>query len=165
MTDTKKQQDGPGSPERSGGERSEPPRSAGEPGRGPRMPITEVDARPRRRRFSNDYKLRIVRLADACRKPGDIGILLRREGIYSSNLVAWRRLRDAGALVEAAPRRRGPKAEPVNQLQGEVDRLRRANARLEGELEQARAIIDVQKKVADLFATLPKTVPCDGARS
>jgi transposase-like protein len=115
--------------------------------------------------FSNGFKLRIVREADACRKPGDIGALLRREGLYSSHLVTWRRLRDAGALLDEESRRRGPKAEPVNPLQGELDRLRRANTRLETELEQARAIIDVQKKVAELFATLPKAGPRDGAPS
>jgi transposase-like protein len=166
MNDPKKLVDDPGSPERSGGERSEPTRSAGEPGRArEQASATEVDAVPRRRAFSNAYKLRIVREADACRKPGDVGALLRREGLYSSLLVTWRRLRDAGSLLDAQPRRRGPKAKPVNPLQGEVDRLRRANTRLETELEQARAIIDVQKKVAALFATLPKAGPRDGANS
>ena len=165
MTDQYTQSGGPGSPERSDGERSEPPRSAGGPGPAARSASNEVPATPRRRKFSNAYKLRIVREADSCKEPGSIGALLRREGLYSSHLVTWRHLRDQGALLDVQPRRSGPKAAPTNPLQGEVEKLRRANARLEVELEQARAIIDVQKKVAALFATLPKTGPRDGAPS
>jgi transposase len=157
---------GPGSPERSGGERSEQPRSAGGPGRAPaHAPSNEVEARPRRRRFSNDYKLRIVREADACKESGDVGALLRREGLYSSHLTNWRKLRDEGGLVGTKPRQRGPKAKTANPLQGEVDRLNRLNVRLETELKQARAIIDVQKKVAALFATPATTERLDGEPS
>ena len=125
----------------------------------------EIDAKPKRRQYSNAFKLRILEQVDACETPGATGALLRREGLYSSHLSNWRRLRDAGALTEAQAPRRGPKPTVANPLQTEVDRLTRTNARLEAELEQARAIIDVQKKVAEIFAALPRAVPRDGARS
>ena len=94
----------PGDTERSGGERSEAPRSGGSPGiervtATPEVPDPEVAARPKRRQFTAEYKLRIVREADACSRPGEIGALLRREGLYSSLLTEWRRARDTGALV------------------------------------------------------------------
>ena len=166
MTDQTKGPQGPGSPERSGSERSEIPRSGGDPGRAPRAASSnEVEPRPQRRTHSKDYKLRIVREADACRQPGEIGALLRREGLYSSHLVAWRRLRDQGVLLASGAPRRGPQAVPKNPLSGENEQLRRRVAQLESELDQSRALIEVQKKVAALLATLPSAAPRDGARS
>jgi hypothetical protein len=91
--------------------------------------------------------MRILREADACR-PGELGALLRREGLYSSHLVDWRRQRDLGAL-QALGARRGRK--PKHPAEVENERLRRENARLKTELEKARIVIDVQGKVSALL--------------
>lgn len=152
--------DGRDSPQRSGGERSEPPRSGGEDRPSRPDSSTEVSPSPQRRRFSNSYKLRIVRAADACKRPGEIGELLRREGLYSSHLTIWRRLRDSGALLDTAARKRGPAPVLPNPLQAEVVRLQQTVDTLRAQLAQAQAIIDVQKKIADLLQTpLPNASP------
>jgi transposase-like protein len=109
--------------------------------------------RPKRRTFTADYKLRIVREADAALASGSagaVGELLRREGLYSSHLVTWRRERDVGELAGLTPKKRGPKPH-TNPLADEVARLQRENARLQHELAKATTIIDVQKKVAALL--------------
>ena len=121
--------------------------SASAGGSGP-PPDPEVPEKPKRRRFSAEYRLRIVREADACKEPGEIGALLRREGLYSSLLSAWRRQRDAGALAGLEPKKRGPKAKAVDPR---VKRLEREVARLKRKLEQAETIIDIQKKVAGIL--------------
>ena len=109
-----------------------------------------------RRTFSAAEKLRILNQADACTQPGQLGALLRREGLYSSHLVKWRRLRAAGQLQALAPQPRGPKPPPPDPLAEELAQLRHENARLLSRLAQAELIIDVQKKVAQLLgATLP----------
>ena len=113
------------------------------------MPDPEVPERPVRRRFSAEYKLRIVEEANAASEPGQIGALLRREGLYSSHLVDWRRLYRAGALSALArpkgrPRKRDPLAE-------ENERLRRRTARLEARLATAERIIEIQGKVSELL--------------
>jgi len=108
----------------------------------------EVAEKPKRRRFSAEYRLRIVREADACKEAGEIGALLRREGLYSSLLTAWRRQRDEGALEGLRSKKRGPKAKAVDPR---VKRLERENARLKRKLEQAETIIDIQKKVAGML--------------
>jgi transposase len=108
----------------------------------------EVVEKPKRRRFSAEYRLRIVREADSCKEPGEIGALLRREGLYSSQLVLWRRQRDAGALEGLRSKKRGPKAKSVDPR---VKRLERENARLRRKLEQAETIIGIQKKVAGIL--------------
>jgi transposase-like protein len=108
----------------------------------------EVVEKPKRRRFSAEYRLRIVREADACKELGEIGALLRREGLYSSLLTAWRRQRDAGALEGLRSKKRGPKAKAIDPR---VKRLERENARLKRKLEQAETIIDIQKKVAGML--------------
>lgn len=137
-----------------GGARSEPPPSAVEVRKEDPAPAsTEVPERPRRRGFTAEYKLRIVRDADAALASGvegAVGALLRREGLYSSHLTEWRRARDAGELAGLSPKKRGRKASR-NPLVDEVARLRRQNARLEDELAKARVVIDVQKKVAALL--------------
>jgi transposase-like protein len=112
------------------------------------VPDPEVVEKPKRRRFSAEYRLRIVREADACKEPGEIGALLRREGLYSSQLVLWRRQRDAGALEGLRSRKRGPKAKAVDPR---LKRLERENARLKRKLEQAETIIGIQKKVAGIL--------------
>jgi transposase-like protein len=111
-------------------------------------PDPEVAEKPKRRRFSAEYRLRIVREADACKEPGEIGALLRREGLYSSLLSAWRRQRDEGALEGLRSKKRGPEAKAVDPR---VKRLERENARLKRKLEQAETIIDIQKKVAGML--------------
>ena len=111
-------------------------------------PDPEVGAKAKRRRFSAEYKLAILREADTCTQPGEIGALLRREGLYSSHLVDWRRQRDAGALQALARRRGRAPADPVN---AEVERLRRDNQRLAAKLDQAQRIIEIQGKVSELL--------------
>ena len=108
---------------------------------------TEVTARAVRRRYSAEYKLRILEEAESCGS-GEIGALLRREGLYSSHLTTWRRQRAAGQLAGLAPKKRGPKPDPQAE---ELQRLRRENERLQVRLQQAEAIIEAQKKLAQLF--------------
>ena len=131
------------------------PRTRVDPEAMPSPPDPEVPEKARRRRFSAEYKLAILREADACTEPGQIGALLRRERLYSSHLVDWRRQRDAGAL-EALARTRGRK--PTDPMQAEVERLRRANERLATRLAQAEKIIQIQGKVSELLG-----IPLDPA--
>lgn len=111
-------------------------------------PDPEVAEKPKRRRFSAEYRLQIVRKADACKEPGQIGALLRREGLYSSLLTAWRRERDKEALEGLRARKRGPNA---NAADPRVKRLEREVSQLKRKLEQAETIIDIQKKVAGIL--------------
>ena len=111
----------------------------------------EVVAHATRRQFSNAEKRRILAAADRCREPGEIGALLRREGVYSSSLSAWRRQRAAADLAALAPHRRGPKADPDRAEALQIAKLTRENERLRSQLERARLVIDVQKKVAALM--------------
>ena len=120
-------------------------------GRAARAPDPEVVATAKRRQFSASEKRRIVAAADACKKPGELGALLRREGIYSSMLSTWRKQIARANETALAPRRRGPKADPARPERLRIERLEREKARLERELERARLIIDVQKKVAALL--------------
>jgi transposase-like protein len=122
-----------------------------------KIPSPEVAEKPVRRRFSTEYKLRILAQADACSEPGMLGELLRREGLYSSHLTTWRRQRDEGALAGLMPKRRGRKAKPKNPLADEVARLERENQRLKEQLRQAELIIDVQKKVSEMLNIPLKT--------
>jgi transposase len=110
-----------------------------------RLPSAEVKPKARRRTFTVEYKLTILAEADRCQESGDVGALLRREGLYSSNLTKWRRQRDAGELAPGATRRRGRKANPEA---AEATRLRRENERLRSQLQQAELIIAAQKKLA-----------------
>lgn len=111
-------------------------------------PRTEVVTRGARRRFTAEYKLRILREVEACKGTGEIGALLRREGLYSSNLSKWRQQRARGELEGLAEQRRGPKEDPQAV---ENARLKRENERLREELRKAQLIIDVQKKVSQLL--------------
>jgi len=115
------------------------------------LPDPEVVAKAKRRTFTAEYKQRILQEADSvAATPGGIGALLRREGLYSSHLVSWRRERRAGMLEALKPRKRGPRSEH-NPLEEENQKLRRQNARLTEDLRKANIIIEVQKKVAALL--------------
>jgi transposase-like protein len=116
------------------------------------LPDPELVERPRRRRFSAQYKLRIVREADSCSRSGEVGALLRREGLYSSLLTEWRRARDSGALEGLAPKRRGPAGPSAEQV--ELGVLRRRAERAEADLETARRVIEVQGNVSALLEEL-----------
>jgi transposase-like protein len=144
------------------GERSEPERNEGSPGAPPLDP--EVPEKPVRRNFTAEYKLRVLQEADTCREPGEIGALLRREGLYSSHLSAWRQQRAEGALQGLSGKRRGRKAAPKNPLARRVAELQRENAELRRRLGQAEAIIEVQKKVSDLLG-LPRGEPESDGKS
>lgn len=162
------QQPGPSpveEPERRGDERSEAPRSGGsstgEREAAPVPPDPEVPARHAKRRFTTAYKLEVLRRADACTRPGELGALLRKEGLYSSHLVTWRRQRAHGLT----PKKRGRKStssDPrVKTLEREKTALATDNRRLERRLLQAEAIIAFQKKVAELLGIPLKPLPSD----
>ena|SRR5689334_3443626 len=120
-------------------------------------PDPEVSARPQRRSFSVADKLRILDEIDRA-GPGDSGAILRREGLYSSNVGRWRRQRDAGMLRGLAAAKPGPKSPPVNPLKSDIERLERENARLRQRLTRAEAVIDLQKKLSDVLGLpLPST--------
>lgn len=117
----------------------------------PVVPDPEVPERASRRRFTAEYKLQVLRQADRCTEVGEIGALLRREGLYSSHLTTWRRQREQGALVALAPKKRGRPAVPVSPLARRVAELERDKARLERRLQQAEAIIEAQKKLSEIL--------------
>jgi len=139
--------------ERRAGERSSPGRS-GDASSGTSAPDPEVPAKARRRAFTAEYKLRVLRAADACRKPGEVGALLRREGLYSSHLVMWRRQRDGGALKSMRARKRGRVPKEETPLFQENQRLSRENQTLKRKLAQAEVIIDCQKKLSEALERL-----------
>jgi len=112
------------------------------------MPNTEVVAKAKRKRFTAVEKLRILREVDACQGGGEVGALLRREGIYSSYLTTWRRQRERGELDGLSPHKRGPKPNPEAI---ELAKLRREHERLQERMRRAELIIDVQKKVARML--------------
>ena len=124
-----------------------------------RVPDPEVTGKAARRRFTAKYKLSILQQIDACTRPGSKGALLRREGLYSSNLNAWRRQRDEGTLEALAPKQRGRKAAPADPVALENDRLRKENVRLAKRLQQAELIIDVQKKISQILGITLDTPP------
>ena len=111
----------------------------------------EVVAKARRRRFTAAEKLRVLREADGCTKPGELGALLRREGLYSSHLAAWRAARQRGELAGLTPRARGPKAKRVDPRDRKIAELEREARRLQARLERAEGLIEVQKKVSQLL--------------
>ena len=123
------------------------PRASARAADGPVDP--EVAAVARRRRFTAEYKRRILEEADRC-GPGQVGALLRREGLYSSHLTKWRTQRELALRCGLAPRKRGRKPQD-NPLAARVAELEHDNARLRGELKKAQIIIEVQKKVATLL--------------
>ena len=119
-------------------------------------PDPEVVPMAERRRFSTGEKLRILEEADACIEPGEMGALLRREGIYSSYVSRWRQARDHGQLTGLGSQQRGPKPAADAALVREVARLRWENVRLQVRLDQAEAIIEVQKKLSQLLGPSPE---------
>ena len=133
------------------------------PRRPPPHPNPEVVAQAQRRRFSPEYKLRILTEADQAKGAGGVGALLRREGLYSSLLIDWRRERNAADLQAFAPQKRGPKSQH-NPLTVEVEQLRRENQRLAEELRKAGIVIDIQKKVAALFGQISPSLSPEGRR-
>jgi transposase-like protein len=110
---------------------------------------TEVPEQSRRRRFTKEYKIAILGQADRCSRPGEVGALLRREGLYSSHLTSWRAQRHEGSL-QALERKRGPKPKRTPELV-EVEKLRRENEHLREKLRKAQKIIDVQKKLSEVL--------------
>ena len=120
-------------------------------GNGKPIPDPAVPEKPVRRRFTAEYKLRILREADRCTEPGQLGALLRREGLYSSHLSTWRQQRDEGTLAGLTPKRRGRKANPDAPLIAENERLKRETQRLAAKLRQAETIIEVQKKLSEIL--------------
>jgi transposase-like protein len=114
---------------------------------------TEVVAKAQRRRFTAEYKRRIVREADRCTTAGAIGALLRREGLYSSHLTTWRAARDRGELEGLAPKKRGPKTPPPDPRDKKIAEQEREIGKWRKRAERAEALVEVQKKVAALLGT------------
>jgi transposase-like protein len=114
-------------------------------------PDPEVPEKRRRRKFTAQFKLRLLAEAEACTKPGQIGALLRREGLYSSSLSSWRRQKENGLLEALSAKKRGRKGKERNPLAQQVARLERENERLRQKLKKAEIIIDVQKKISQVL--------------
>jgi transposase len=111
----------------------------------------QVVAKPHRRVFTAEYKRRILKAADACATPGAVGALLRREGLYSSHLVVWRRAQARGELAALAPKKRGRKPTPVDPRERKIAELERQVARLTARAERAEGLVDLQQKLAALL--------------
>jgi transposase-like protein len=111
----------------------------------------QVAAKPRRRTYTAEYKRRILKEADACTAPGAIGALLRREGLYSSLLVEWRRARARGELTALTPKKRGRKATPVDPRDRKIAELERQLVQVTGRAERAEALVEAQKNLAALL--------------
>jgi len=120
-------------------------------------PAIEVVAKATRRRFTVKYKRAIVREADACKTPGAIGTLLRREGLYSSHLTTWRAARERGELA-GAPKKRGPARRVTDLRDQRITELEREGTRWRKRAERAEALVELQKQVAALLGT-PTTEP------
>ncbi len=112
------------------------------------VPNPEVEVIANRRKFSQSYKIRILAEAEQCSDSGEIGSLLRREGLYSSHLTRWRQAQQQGKLESGSEAKRGPKADPQAT---EIARLKKENAGLKQELEQLQLVVDIQKKVSQLL--------------
>jgi transposase-like protein len=159
MADSEYGVEGDAEGDRSGGERSEPERRS--PSRArldgfvtveSEVPDPEVPAKASRRRFSATYKKRILEEAAVCKgTPGAIGSLLRREGLYSSHLTAWKKQREKGELDGLAPKKRGRKKKPVNPLARKVRELESETRRLRRQLDKAETIIAFQKKLSEML--------------
>ncbi len=115
-------------------------------------PDPEVPAHPKRRRYSAKYKLDIIKQANTCTEPDQLGALLRREGLYHSNLITWRRQCEEGSLKALSLKKRGRKARPENPLTARVAELERENQCLQRRLKQAETIIEIQKKTSELLS-------------
>jgi len=115
------------------------------------MEDVQVVAKPKRRTYSAEYKRRILKEADACATPGAVGALLRREGLYSSHLVMWRRARARGELTALAPKKRGRKSTAVDARDRRIAELERQLAEMTGRARRAEALVDAQKNLAALL--------------
>ena len=127
-------------------------------------PPTEVTAKAKRRTFTAEYKRKILKEADRCSR-GELGALLRREGLYSSHLVVWRRARDNGELAGLTPRKRGPKVDVPDPLTMQVAEQQKEIARLKAENAKLQLICDVQNKVSLLLGVTLPTIPDDDESS
>jgi transposase len=124
-----------------------------------------VTSKAKRRRFTAEYKRKVLQEADACTESGQVGALLRREGLYSSHLTTWRQARERGELEGLAPKKRGPAAQEPNPLAKELAAERREVARLKAENAKLQIICDVQKKVSLLLGVTLPTIPEDDESS
>ena len=115
------------------------------------LPDPEVPEKKPRRKFTAKYKLQILAEADACTQPGQLGALLRREGLYSSSFTTWRRQREKGILKAMTPKKRGSKLKENNPLAKQVAQLEKKNRRLQQKLKQAELIIEAQKKMSEIL--------------
>lgn len=114
-------------------------------------PEVEVLEKAQRRRFTAEYKRRILKETDACTKAGEIGALLRREGLYSSQLAAWRAARRRGEIAGLSPKRRGPQPKPPDPRDKKITQLECEVKRFRARAERAEALVDLQKKVSELL--------------
>ena len=112
------------------------------------VPEVEVAEKASRRQFNAEYKRRILKEADTCTREGEIGALLRREGLYSSHLAVWRAARERGEIAGLAPRKRGPKVAPPDPRDRKIVELERETRRWKARAERAEALVDLQKKVS-----------------
>ena len=119
----------------------------------------QVAAKPRRRTYTAEYKRRILKEAEACTTPGSVGALLRREGLYSSLLVEWRRARGRGELAALAPKKRGRKPTPVDPRDRKIGELERQLAQMTGRAERAEVLVDAQKNLAALLGRPGASAP------
>ena len=117
----------------------------------PSTPDPEVPEKAIRRKYPGEYKLEVLKEAETCTLPGQLGALLRREGLYSSHLTTWRRQKEQGILEALSPRKRGPKLLKRNPLALKVTQLERENQKLQHKLKQAETIIEVQKKISEIL--------------
>jgi transposase-like protein len=120
-------------------------------------PDPEVTARTQRRRFTAEYKRQLLAEADKCKKPGELGALLRREGLYSSHLANWRAVRDRDGKAGLEPKKRGPKAKArPDDKDRKIAELQRELAKTKARAERAEFLVDMQKKMAQLLSELPE---------
>jgi transposase len=127
--------------------------------RSSQAPEVEVVAKAERRRFTAEYKRRMVREADRCTKPGEIGALLRREGLYSSLLTTWRAARDRGELAGLSPKQRGPKVTPPDPRDKKIAEQAREIVRVTKRAERAEGLVELQKKLAALLGAPSESEP------
>jgi transposase len=126
-----------------------------------RVPDPEVNARPTPRKYTKEYKARILREVEQLRH-GEVGPFLRQEGLYTSHITDWRKQRDQALEKWLAPQRPGPKPEPANALADELAKVKRENALLERKLKRAETIIEVQKKISEILS-IPLNPPASDA--
>lgn len=150
-------------PQGSEGERSEPERPGGFSSAGLPVhpPDPEVPDRPQRRKFTADYKRRILAEMDSATAQGQVGAILRREGLYSSHIATWRKTREAAERIALEPKKRGPKSKAKDPLQVENTQLRRENAKLQTKLRKAELMIEIQKKVHEMLGIELPPEPTD----